>query len=90
LSEKADQREQRRQKGCHGGRPVRFDAALYRRRNVVERCIGRLKQVRRIATRYENRALHYLVFLHLAAIILWLDELFRPGLCSACYQARGC
>lgn len=73
IPERSDQREQRRRKGQRGGRPVSFDAASYRRRNVVERAIGRLKQFRRIATRYEKRALNYLAFLQLAAIMLWLD-----------------
>jgi transposase len=50
----------------------RFDRAAYKRRNVVERCINRLKQFRRIATRYEKRAVNYLAMLKLAAIMLWL------------------
>ena len=33
-----------------------FDRAAYRERNVIERTINRLKQWRRIATRYEKRA----------------------------------
>jgi transposase len=33
-----------------------FDKAIYARRNVVERCINRLKQWRGLATRYEKRA----------------------------------
>jgi transposase len=36
----------------------------------VERLIHRLKQVRRIATRYEKRALKYLAMLTIAAIML--------------------
>ena len=35
---------------------VSFDREAYRERNVVERLINRLKQYRRIATRYEKRA----------------------------------
>ena len=50
----------------------RFDRAAYRERNVVERTINRLKQFRRIATRYEKRAVYYLGMLTLAAIFLWL------------------
>jgi transposase len=50
----------------------RFDQAAYRRRNVVERLVNRLKQFRRIATRYEKRAVNYLAMLTLAAIMLWL------------------
>jgi transposase len=49
-----------------------FDREVYRRRNVVERCINRLKQFRRVATRYEKRAENYLAMLILAAIMLWL------------------
>ena len=50
----------------------RFDPALYRERNRVERLVGRLKQFRRIAMRFEKRATHFLAMLTLAALILWL------------------
>lgn len=40
----------------------------YRRRNVVERCIGWLKWCRRVATRYEKLALHFLAIVKLAMI----------------------
>jgi transposase len=53
-------------------RRVRFDKAAYRKRNVVERLVNRLKQFRRVATRYEKRAVNYLAMLTLAAITLWL------------------
>ena len=36
-----------------------FDREAYRRRNRVERLINRLKQFRRIATRYEKRAANW-------------------------------
>ena len=49
-----------------------FDRAAYRERNVVERLINRLKQWRRVATRYEKRAANYLAMLTVAAILLWL------------------
>jgi transposase len=49
-----------------------FDRVAYRERNVIERLINRLKQWRRIATRYEKRAANYLAMLTLAAIVLWL------------------
>jgi hypothetical protein len=39
---------------------------------VVERLVNRLKQFRRIATRYEKRAVNYLAMLTIAAITLWL------------------
>jgi transposase len=38
----------------------------------VERLFNRLKQFRRIATRYEKRAANYLAMLHLGAILIWL------------------
>ena len=49
-----------------------FNRTLYRTRNLVERLMNRLKQFRRVATRYEKRAENYLAMLHLAAITLWL------------------
>jgi transposase len=49
-----------------------FDRAAYRERNVVERLINRLKQWRRIGSRYEKRAANYLAMLTVAAIMLWL------------------
>lgn len=49
-----------------------FSRAWYRTRNRVERLINRLKQFRRVATRYEKRAENYLAMLILAAITLWL------------------
>lgn len=45
---------------------------LYRERNRVERLINRLKQYRRIATRYEKYAINYLAMLMIGAIRLWL------------------
>ncbi len=49
-------------------RRVQLDRATYRRRNVVERCIGWLKWCRRIATRYEKLAESYLAMVTLAMI----------------------
>ena len=49
-----------------------FDRTIYRLRNQVERLINRLKQFRRIATRYEKRAENYHTMLLIAAIVLWL------------------
>jgi transposase len=39
---------------------------------VVERCVGRLKQWRGIATRYEKRAANYRVAVVIAALVIWL------------------
>jgi len=49
-----------------------FDRAAYRLRNKVERLINRLKQARRIATRYEKRGDNYLAMVHIGMILLWL------------------
>lgn len=51
----------------------KFDQSLYRQRNQVERCFNRLKQYRRIATRYEQKAKNYLTMLTLASILMWLE-----------------
>jgi len=50
-----------------------FDRDLYRGRNRIERTICRLKDFRRIATRYDKLAQNYLAAVHIAAIIaFWL------------------
>ena len=53
-------------------RNPRFDRAADRERNRVERLINRLKQHRRIATRYEKRALNYLAMIIIGFILLWI------------------
>jgi transposase len=49
-----------------------LDKERYRERNRVERLINRLKQFRRVATRYEKLAANYLTILTIAAIVIWL------------------
>jgi transposase len=49
-----------------------FDKVLYKERQLVECCIGKLKQFRRVATRYEKTARNYLAVVTIAAIILWI------------------
>ncbi len=44
------------------------------RRNVVERCINRLKQWRGLATRYEKHAVNYRAMVVLASLVLWLES----------------
>jgi transposase len=51
---------------------IPHDAALYRERNHIERCFNKLKHFRRLATRYDRRAVHFLAFLCLAASMLWM------------------
>jgi transposase len=50
---------------------VRYDKLAYKGRNVVERCFCRLKDFRRIATRYDKLARNFLATAVLAAIVIW-------------------
>lgn len=52
----------------HKGRPLRFSRDEYRKRNVIERAVGWLKERRRIATRYEKLAVRFRAMLHLAML----------------------
>lgn len=56
---------------CHK-LPAEINRDTYKERNVVERFIGRLKENRRVATRYDKKATHFAGFLILAAIKAWL------------------
>ncbi|WP_052985793.1 IS5/IS1182 family transposase, partial [Shigella sonnei] len=47
----------------------------YCNRNVVERCFGRLKEYRRIATRYDKTARNYLAMVKLGCIRLFYQRL---------------
>jgi len=49
-----------------------FDKHLYKTRNLVERFFCRIKQFRRIATRYDKLAQRFASFVALAAAIIWL------------------
>ena len=49
-----------------------YDKDLYKERNKIERLFNRLKQFRRIATRYDKLALSFLSFIHIAASFLLL------------------
>jgi len=57
---------------CDETRTGPFNQALYKQRNCVERLINRLKQFRRVATRYEKRAVNFQAMIMIAAIRLWL------------------
>lgn len=49
-----------------------LDKHLYAQRHLVECCFSKLKQFRRVATRYEKTAKNYRAVVTLAATILWL------------------
>lgn len=48
-----------------------FDRAAYKRRNLVERAFCRIKDFRRVATRYDKLAATYAAAISLAAIVAW-------------------
>lgn len=48
-----------------------FDAEAYKQRNLIERMFCRLKDWRRIATRYDKLASNFAAAVALAAVILW-------------------
>lgn len=60
------------------GRPRRLDREAYRKRNVVERCIGWLKICRRVGTRSEKLAIHFLAMVKLAMIQRCLRLVAEP------------
>lgn len=49
-----------------------FDKHLYKNRNLVERFFCRIKQFRRIATRYDKLAARFASFVALVAAVIWL------------------
>ena len=49
-----------------------LDKQLYAQRHLIECCFSKLKQFRRVATRFEKTARNYLAVVTLAAIVLWL------------------
>lgn len=54
----------------------RFDRRAYRKRNVIERCVGWLKHPRRITTRFEKLAMTFLGMLQLAIVSRYLRTAF--------------
>ena len=52
----------------------RYSKALYKGRNVVERFWSKVKQYRRVATRYDKTDTSYLAFVHLAAVLVVLKH----------------
>lgn len=49
-----------------------LDRHLYAQRHLIECCFAKLKQFRRVATRYEKTARNYLAVVTIAAIVLWI------------------
>ena len=55
--------------------PICFSKHLYKARNLVERFFNRIKQFRRIATRYDKLAENFLAAVKLVAVRVWLRDL---------------
>ena len=53
--------------------PRIIDADRYKDRNLVERFWAKIKQYRRVATRYEKTARNFLAFVHVASIMILLQ-----------------
>ena len=49
-----------------------YDKELYKERNQIERLFAKLKEFRRVATRYDKLLANFLGFVKIAAIQLWL------------------
>ena len=62
LSERSAQKQSER---------AEFSSHLYRARNLVEQFFNKIKQCRRVATRYDKLAANYLAFIQPGSIRLW-------------------
>lgn len=71
IPERVDQIEQRSHKP---GRRLSFDRLQYRRRNVIERAVGWLKNLRRIASRSEKLAVNYQAMITIALIARYANR----------------
>lgn len=58
---------------------MRFDRTDYRRRHVIECCVGWLKECRRVATRFEKLAINFLAMVKLAIIQRYLKSEFSDS-----------
>jgi transposase len=56
---------------CKRRQPICFSPHLYRARNLIERFFNKIRECRRVATRYDKLAANYLAFIQLASIMLW-------------------
>jgi transposase len=72
LGDKAyDSAELREELDERGTKPVIPNQRLYRLRWRIENAFNRLKDFRRVATRYDRLALNYLASVCLAAALVW-------------------
>tara|TARA_R100000750_G_scaffold57720_1_gene44935 strand:- start:7628 stop:7804 length:177 start_codon:yes stop_codon:yes gene_type:complete len=54
---------------------VGVDHSLYQLRNMVERCFNKMKNARRVATRYDKTAESFMGFIDITSIQLWVRHL---------------
>lgn len=73
IPQRADEHAGRARRGTRGGRPPKFDQALYQQRNVVERSFSDTKQWRGLASRTDKLAINYLGAVVLRATLAWLS-----------------
>lgn len=52
--------------------PRAWDPHRYRARHLIENLFARLKQFRRLSTRYDKLADHFAAFITIACLFLWL------------------
>ena len=69
--------------------PEHRDYRRYKDRNRVERMLGKLKQQRRIANRYDKTLLLFKSFLNLAATRLWLKSFVNTAYTASNQRDRG-
>ena len=53
--------------------PIPHDVGLYKMRNIVERFFCTMKDMRRLATRFEKLSHNFLAMVHIFAIRLWIN-----------------
>ncbi|CAL9676488.1 hypothetical protein SUDANB15_07804 (plasmid) [Streptomyces sp. enrichment culture] len=79
VPERADRIADRLRRGRPAGRPPPSDEQPRKRRNVAERCFGRLKRWRGPATRPDELAIAFQAALHLAAVLVGRDMAEKTG-----------
>lgn len=52
-----------------------LDDFIYALRNLIERCFNKLKNARRLATRYDKTAASFLGFIEIVSVRLWFKSL---------------
>lgn len=77
IPEPEDQIANRARRGSRGGRRPSFEPERYKQRNVVERCISKLKAHRAFATRTDKREYMFEGTVDVATIRIWLRDLTK-------------